>query len=337
MTIDKLQLIERQGAKDLIESLQHSLIDNIIYSNASGIDTVAEVLSIDPNYLSIQVRLLLPYYSYDDIVKDIDNNCIGIIRAILIKLRNSLASFEINYNNHREKNGIDRIKNNLKIVNDNGLLYLKNSTTQHKIIFDIVDSSIGFNIQENLHYIHKCRDDTSYHFGFFLEKRSHPLCYCSFSVCDRKYQANALSYVINEDIRPDEIIVLTRSFGFNPLPQNMMSKLFTQSINFIKQQYRSCNNYPKYVITALNPFLGFKGGIFLGSSFEPFATCPMEYWYDEKGLYLNRRQSNDKATLQSFETPPIVWLVRPITKNAIKTLENLSFYYKISRNEYMRG
>jgi hypothetical protein len=143
--------------------------------------------------------------------------------------------------------------------------------------------------------------------------------------------------VINEDIRPDEIIVLTRSFGFNPLPQNMMSKLFTQSINFTKQQYRSCNNYPKYVITALNPFLGFKGGIFLGSSFEPFATCPMEYWYDEKGLYLNRRQSNDKATLQSFETPPIVWLVRPITKNAIKTLENLSFYYKISRNEYMRG
>lgn len=117
----------------------------------------------------------------------------------------------------------------------------------------------------------------------------------------------------------------------------MMSKLFDKAVKYIRNDHRFDSKYPKYLVTALNPFLGFNGGIFLGSSFTPYATSPMEYRYNQKGLYLNRRSEVEIIINQSYHTPPIAWLARPLTSKAGKKIEQIKYYYSIDKNEYEEG
>ena len=325
------------GSKELIDSLRHKEIDDIVYSNASDIDTVAKVLSIDPHYLSIQVRLLIPFYSEEIVLNKSKDHNIDLIRDILVKLRSSLASFEDHYKYYTDRNGILTLSDDFKITDNGNSMHIKNLTTTYAVRFGLVNPEIGLDIQDNLHYIHRSRADTKFHFGLYLREYNYPLCYCSFSICDRKYQAKALSNALNEKVNCNEIYVLTRSFGFSPLPHNMMSKLFDRSVKYIRKHHRNDSNYPKYIITALNPFLGFNGGIFLGSSFIVFATSPMSYLYNVQGLYNNRRTVEGEIIKQSLDTPPIVWLARPLTTKARKSLEKIGNYYVISEREYDQG
>lgn len=325
------------GPKPLINSLRDSRVDYLISTYASDIDTVARVLGIDPSYLSVQVRILLPFYNSNQIHLASPSSEIYLIREVLTKLRKSLESFEVKYLHHKLNNGIDNLPADLQVFDKANTLMVKNKEASYEIRFKLVDESIGFDIQDSLHYIHKRRKDTKFHFGLFLEGYDYPICYCAISKCDRKYQATSLSKVIGEDIPHDNIYVMTRSFGFSPLPHNMMSKLFDNTVKYIRNYHRSDSNYPKYLITALNPFLGFNGGIFLGSSFTPYATSPMEYRYNEGGLYLNRRSDIGKIINQSYSTPPIVWLARPLTIESRKKLENIKHYYLIDKNEYGGG
>lgn len=326
--------------KPLINSLRDSRVDYLLSTYASDVDTVAQVLGIDPSYLSVQVRILLPFYNSNQIHLASPSSEIYLIREILAKLRRSLESFEVKYLHHKLNNGIDNLPADLQVFDKVNTLIVKNNEASYGIRFGLVDESIGFDIQDSLHYIHKRRKDTKFHFGLFLEGYNYPICYCSISKCDRIYQATSLSKVISEDIPPDNIYVITRSFGFSPLPHNMMSKLFDNTVKYIRNYhgYHGIDsNYPKYLITALNPFLGFNGGIFLGSSFTPYATCPMEYRYNERGLYLNRRSEIGEIINQSYPTPPIVWLARPLTTDARKKFENIKHYYIIDKNEYEGG
>lgn len=331
-------LVSYLGAKPLIASLRDDLIDQLVHNCSSDIDTVAQVLGIDPSYLSVQVRILLPYYSLENIKQASTTSEIRLIRDVLVKLRKSLESFEIKYLHHRYQNGIDTLQEKMQVIDKNGDLKISNGDKTYKIKFDLVDESIGNDIQDNLHYIHKRRNDTKFHFGLFLEDYTYPICYCAISQCDRNYQMKALSKAINDDIQAVSVYTLTRSFGFSPLPHNMMSKLFDKMAVFIKQHH-NVNRMPRprFIITALNPFLGFNGGIFLGSSFIPFATSPMEYKYNTNGLYLNRRSDTSKIIDQSFVTPPILWLTRPLTHEARLKIENSKLYYIIDEVEYKLG
>lgn len=333
------QLYPFLGAKTIISSLRDNDIDDLIYSCASDIDTIAKVLCIDPNYLSVQVRILLPFYSENDIKNAIKTSKIKIIRDVLVKLRYSLGDFENNYKLHRENNGIDTLPENLQVFDKADNIIAKNENTAFNLRFGLVKKDIGYSIQNNLHYIHKHREDTKFHFGIFLENYDYPICYCAISKCDREYQTKSLSLAIqDENINPNSVYVMTRAFGFTPLPHNMMSKLFDYSIKFIKNHHRSeKEDYPKYIITALNPFLGFNGGIFLGSSYTPYATSPMEYKYSENGLYLNRRNNDGVIMNQKYNTPPIVWLVRPLTNDARKKVDNIKYLYQVSEEEYKKG
>jgi hypothetical protein len=319
------------GAKALIETLRDKKVDSIVMGAASDIDTVATFLGIDLNYLSIQARLLLPFYTESEVEAE---PSISLIRQVLTKLRESLYKYKDNYQSHRQNNGIDTLSSDAKLVSREGQLGILESGGAHSIRFLSIDTSIGLEIQEKLHYIHKARGDTVFHFGLLLEKTAYPLCYCALSYCDRHYQAKALSNIVGTEISPDEILVLTRSFGFSPLPHNMMSKLLDQAAANIAQETKS-----KYIITALNPFLGFKGTIFLGSSYIPFATSPMVYNYSPKGLYLNRRNSEETVIRQRYKTPPIVWFARAVPGGRIgkkrqRELEEIKNYYEISLEEY---
>src|SRR5436190_22729746 len=299
----QMDIIRYSSAKELIQSLRDETIDRLITEAVSDIDTVAVFLGIDPSYLSVQVRLLLPFHSLDEI-RDADHNSpIPLIRTILARLRNSLSNFESNYSHHRSNNGIDILPKNQNSPDNNpnvklqvdqaGQLAIVSSSESFRLRFEEVDPNVGFSIQENIHYIHKRREDTKFHFGLFLEDYEYPIAYCSFSVCDRNYQASALAAVLGHDLKPEEIFVMTRAYGFNPLPANVMSKLFDKAAVYIKMCNRKSGIRAKFIITALNPFLGFNGGIFLGSSYSPFATSPMFYNFTMQGLYLNRRSAKN--------------------------------------------
>ena len=75
----------------VIENYSDLLTDEIVYSHASDIDTVAYVLGIDYNYLSSQVRLHIPRYDIDEIKS---SNGLIVIRQILAKLKNDLSEFD---------------------------------------------------------------------------------------------------------------------------------------------------------------------------------------------------------------------------------------------------
>lgn len=108
-----------------------------------------------------------------------------------------------------------------------------------------------------------------------------------------------------------------------------MSKLFDK----IYKTYK--NNDLNFILTALNPMVGFQGSIFKGSSYFIFATSPMEYKYDKNGLYLNRRSSINKQIIkQNIQTPPIVWFGRGLKKYYQEKLENNKNIYNISKEEY---
>jgi hypothetical protein len=196
-----------------------------------------------------------------------------------------------------------------------------------------VDPEVGREIQERLHYIHKFRDDTLYHSGLFLEGFPEPICYAAFSHLDRGYLFRALAakgLLSGVEIDHD-IAVMTRAFGFSPLPSNSMSKLFDRACSQL-----SDDGY-RLVVTAVNPFLSFRGSIFSGSSFVPFATSPMGYWYTTEGRYSNRRAS-DGARPQLCPTPPILWLVRGLDRATHKQVEGLAEpLYTISMKEYANG
>mgnify|MGYP001585936493 CR=1 FL=1 len=153
------------GAKPLINSLRDSRVDYLTSTYASDIDTVARVLGIDPSYLSVQVRIILPFYSYNQIHLMSPTSEIYLIREVLAKLRKSLESFETKYLHHRLNNGIDKLPADLKIFDKADILTVRNNEVSYGIRFGLVDESIGFDIQDSLHYIHKRRKDTKFHFG----------------------------------------------------------------------------------------------------------------------------------------------------------------------------
>lgn len=84
---------------EIITNYLDDLTDEVVYSHASDIDTVAYVLGIDHNYLSSQVRLHIPWFSEEEI-QEADG--VIVIRQILAQLRNELSDFSINYNDRSQ-------------------------------------------------------------------------------------------------------------------------------------------------------------------------------------------------------------------------------------------
>lgn len=196
-----------------------------------------------------------------------------------------------------------------------------------------VDDVTGLDIQKRMHYIHSERNDTLLHLGLLLDGFDHPLCYAAFSRLDRRYLFDALAHAgVTEELPQPEVAVMTRAFGYNPLPKNAMSKLFEKSAGVLR------DSGFHFVITALNPFLGFKGSVFSGSSFIPFATSPMKYWYNGDGMYHNRRTAGQNPIAQKYSTPPIVWMVRALDRRNQRRLESsLRTVVDIGARSYAKG
>jgi hypothetical protein len=214
---------------DIISSLSDPVIDEIFLAAAPHIKAISQELNVNYKYISIQARLLIPFYSK----QEIQNSGSQCIKTILKQLHKPIISFNQNYQLYSKETGICTLPSELCLKFSYNQLLLENSSEVIPINFEKVQSDIGIAIQENLHYIHSARSDTKFHLGIFLPEKRVPLCYASFSICDRKYLAKALGSFLNLDIETHEIIVMTRAFSFISY-KNMMSKLFDLSAKNLK-------------------------------------------------------------------------------------------------------
>jgi hypothetical protein len=236
----------------------------------------------------------------------------------------------------KEKNKIKFFKGKIYITDQNGNIL-------NQVRFDKVSNSIGNFIQNKLHYIQKARNDTRFHLGFYSSnKQKVPFAYASFSVLDRNYLSKSLPI----DLTKQQILVMTRAFCFNFAPHNSMSALFHYCYKFFKK------NFEKYkaIITALNPNLLFKGSVFKGSSYFPFALSPLQLIY-HKGNYVTRRfcrnkfdsedikllEKEGKIARSKIETKDILWLIRGISPGLQREVRNLTEIKKITEREYLNG
>lgn len=315
-----------------IESLHDTVVDKWLNDADSDIATVAYVLGIDPHYLAVQVRLHLPFYEPGIIA---ERGSLSVIREILQRISGRLQKLASIQKVHCDLNGISLFGDGAYLEATRGILQVVDANcSEHSVHWSMIPAKFGESIQRDLHYIHSARMDTVLHAGLILSDHVAPFCYASFSDLDREYLANALVKAIGEAdfLDSHKVAVMTRAFGYMPAPKNAMSKLFDLSGKELFRQGYSL------IITALNPFLGFRGSVFTGSSFTPFATSPMKYKYDSFGNYLTRRSVVRTERSQRMQTPPIVWYVKPLKRSLRRKLEaGAPRVYIISDEEYSRG
>ncbi len=303
------------------------ILEQFMKIESENIIHLANDFNLSHRYISVFIRLHLPYYSADMI----ENTPNYVFLDLKNKLSNKLNSFSTFYN--KTICNVSKFdKSQSKIKGKSQLICSIANKEDIKITFEKVNEKIGKFIQEEFHYIGKFRKDTLNHFGLFASDDSIPFCYASISELDRDYILKALKS-IGLNIKKNEILVMTRAFGFDSIPHNSMSKLFDRIASYYK------NSTYKIIVTALNPLLGFKGSIFYGSSYFKFATSPMKYYYDENGIYLNRKSAikSQNIHIQKLKTPNIFWLARGLTRKISHYLENNEIIYNIKSKEYENG
>lgn len=319
-----------RAMKELLEGLRpQPFVDNMMQHAAGAIETAARQVGVSARSLGNQVLLHVPFHSEEEITQD--EKC--VIATTTEKAAHIGEGFKVHYDRLFEAAELGKFDGRASI----GGRKILQLTTEYgetlPVRFGAVDREVAETIDSELHYIRTPRHDTLISYGLFMAGAEQPYASVSFSGCKRKYQVDSLNEAAKLELETFSILSMTRAFALDNAPKNSMSKLFHLSIEQIKK------DLPEYqaVVTALNPFLGFEGGVFTGASFEPYALSPLEYWYDAEGYYVPRR---DGVQPQRLRTPPILWLARGLDKQTTRSIETLSSRDKlitIDPQAYRRG
>ncbi|MDO4773859.1 MAG: hypothetical protein Q4A37_01905 [Candidatus Saccharibacteria bacterium] len=300
-------------------SIQDFMERNTEWSNESS-----RQLGIVAKYITIQALLHLPYYNEEEIIHDDPRVLSGIDRKVLTLGKDYKDTYDRLY----ESALMGMVSADAKLKGKN-VLSIHDEADIIPVRFGSVPIFLAKEINDHLHYIRSARDDSIANYGLFIDGAETPYASVSFSRCSRDYQLRSLNEVAGTDLQPDQILSMTRAFTFNNAPRNSMSKLFHQSHKQISRDYP----HIKAIITALNPYMGFDGGVFTGASYTPYALSPMEYWYDENQFYAPRSKG---IYPQKTETPPILWLAHGLDRDTAVLIESIPIdkLKHITRDEY---
>lgn len=314
--------------KKLVEDLRPpEPIQQFLEANEEWVQTRARQLGIVAKYVTTQALLHLPYYSPEAMIKTSPD----VLRDIDMKVVNLGEDYSNAYNKLHNDTEMSLVTSEASLKGRN-LLSLHEEASIIPVRFDTVPVYVADEINNRLHYIRSTRNDSIANYGLFIDNAETPYASVSFSQCERGYQVDALNHATGLNLKPDQILSMTRAFTFNNAPKNSMSKLFQQSHCRIKQEFPGI----RAIVTALNPYTGFHGGIFTGASYTPYALSPMEYWYDAYGYYVPRSKG---VHPQKTETPPIIWLAHGMDKPATRVIDNLAIanIRHITQSEYQKG
>lgn len=314
--------------KQLTEQLKPTgVIGEFIKDNKEWAQERARQLDVLTRYVVTQSLLHLPYYEEVEISDEPERT-----RAEIDKRVTYLGEgYGTSYGHLFNESGIDSLSSESKLKGRKQLA-VHDGARIVPVRFGDVEPHRAKEVYDNLHYIRSARTDSVADYGLYLDEAEMPYACVSFSPGKRGYQVDSLNKKTGLELDPSEVLSMTRAFAFNNAPHNSMSKLFHLSHEQIKKDFPEC----KAVVTALNPYTGFEGGIFTGSSYTPYMLSPMEYWYDEEGFYVPRSKG---VQLQKTPTPPIIWLAHGLDKETAAKIDsiNIDTIPTITKEEYGKG
>jgi len=268
----------------LLSNCKHNQIDTYVIEQENIITEYSRKNNIDIKEIKKQIRLHLPKF---EIIHIKDNNfwC-NELEPIL---NNRFKSYTVDFTNYLNECGYKRISSgNFKIKNN--VIFEENSNENIDIDIREVEENEAIFIEEKLHYLHTCRTDGFYRIGLYIKGYKLPICYMSFCKIDRIDKLETIKKSLNiNNLDSSKIIELSRVFGCGNLPSNTISFL----IAFGTRYYRNLGY--KYMITAVNPYLGYRGTSIMASNFLPFAIRPVKYIYSTiTGEYAPIRTNGQK-------------------------------------------
>jgi hypothetical protein len=154
-----------------------------------------------------------------------------------------------------------------------------------------------------------------------------PLTYVATSLMDRKYAWQALNGACTQ-ARQSEVVLLTRATAVRSSPFHGASITFSRLHRALSRRGFT------YVVTVVNPLLGFTGASFMAAGYRPFALLPITYSYDEEGMYVTRRSDAGFAA-QMLNTPPSMMLVAGLTKAARRDVLSIAAPQRIDEADYL--
>jgi hypothetical protein len=307
----------------IVDHCGHETLHKLRSAWSEQIEEIASRYGIGINLVWLQICLHAPLYDETQLLQG------GRIPgSLLATVTSRLESYLEKYKLFLEKCGADLLQDHLeKVAIDNNRI---RSPSGISFSFRIatVDQDSGEFIESNLHYLHSPISSTEHRYGIFLDDFTLPICYVSAAIVDRQYKIDSLSAAISGEVRSDQVLNIARIYGFGHLPKNAISVL----LSYVTRQLAKSNI--KYVVTAVNPMLGFSGTSMLASGFKPYTLCPVAYGYCRDGFYRTRR--HNQILSAQLKTPPNVLFVRGITKDSRKKVEQISSIFIISSQLYQK-
>jgi hypothetical protein len=302
------------ATREIIRQFCHDdFLVNLQHNWRTEIAAIAHEFHTQPEEVWKQLALHLPCCSRDEIEAAAHEGIPPSVKAtVLNRLRTISAStseFLVRSLAGEFLQGTWELRADEHVVNcDNG-----RHLAYH---LDLVQKKVGEFIESSLHYLHSTNSDAKHRYGLFVEGAEWPFAYMSISTLDRQYKLDALRSALAFAVEPTHCMTISRIYGPGRLPQNTVSgfvKLVSKKLSAL--EYR-------YLVTAVNPLLGFSAGSTIAAGFRPYALCPVAYGYDELGAYVSRR-NRPKQTAR-LQTPPNILFVRGLCKGASRLIGKMT-------------
>ena len=302
-------------------------IDTLIEHSVESIQTEASASGVSPRDVEIQLRLHLPMYSRPDIQSPRNAS---LIRELTSLLRPRLHDLKNSQLNAIAESGLpnpdDLSHRSIVCRRGRELTLLHPAGTRQACVVTHPSSDVGQFIEHNLHYLQSPRSDGLFRFGLVCVGRAFPMIYTAFNHCDRDYILSALRKVLPK-VRRSDVIILSRIYAVPGVPINAFSSLLKRASMVLRERGF------KYIVTALNPMLGFGGSSLFASGFRPFAIAPLHYTYSAQRLYVTRRR-DDASLGRLLDTPGNLLLLRPMRHESIERSPDAKTLIRISESDY---
>lgn len=230
--------------------------DNMI----NKLNIISKKFDMDVNEILYRLLLQLPKYSYNELNK------------------NYLIEMEIN-------NIVSNLHNFKETINKYSVM--KKIKNLDILEFNIIPNDIADHIFTNLHYLGYPRSN-SVNLGLFSYEDNVRKIISLASLSP--FDLNHLYNFIPNSIHPHQVMVLSRVYSFREAPLNIISYMLSNIVKWLKQN----NQHIKFLITYLNPNLGFSGTSYKASNWFLFAKeIDIKYTYLD-GKYITLRNLSNK-------------------------------------------
>lgn len=173
-------------------------------------------------------------------------------------------------------------------------MIVKEKHTGKRIVMRRTDLETSRLYAEELHYVHKAREDEVVAYGAYMEGQELPFAWVSYSPIGSTSEQQIAEHAGRE---PERTLEMTRAWNTAWSPKNTMSVLFSYAHNQLQaaSKAQSIDGVPAElggIITAINPNLGFSGMAFSGVDFGVVGLKPTNHKFlIENGvpIYMLRR------------------------------------------------